>query len=337
MKQREESVANQIVAAPRASRIRVRPRWWPSSEVAGQLVLPLIILLLVLAFSLAQPRFLSFQNAQNLSRQAALVAIIAAAQMFPIVSGGFDVSLGSQVAVVSVVTALAVLQFGILPGLAIGIVCGGLLGTINGWVIARYRVSPFVVTLGMLSFGRGLALLITDGNQVFGMPAGFRVLGTGYWGPVPLPVVVAVVLYLVCYFVLEWTRFGRYLYAIGANEEAARISGINVGLYKALAYTAAGLVTSLYAIVLSSRVDSGQPTMGQGDEMISIAAVVIGGVALGGGEGTIWNVVLGTAVMSLLSNGLNLVNVSSYVQLMVIGVVIVAAVVADQWRKRARR
>lgn len=294
--------------------------------------LPVVVVLLCIIFAAIQPRFATFSNLQNVSRQASLLAIIATAQAFPILSGGFDISLGSQIAAVSIVSALATKQFDISLGFVTGILFGSLLGTINGFIIARFSVSPFVVTLGMMSFARGLALIITDGQPVFGMPSGFRYIGNEYVGPIPIPAIIAIAVFGMAYFILSHTRIGRYLYAIGGNAEAARLSGIHVSLYKMLAYTFCGFFTAIMAFVLSSRVDSGQPAIGAGAEMEAIAAVVIGGIALGGGQGSILNVVFGVIIISLLSNGLNLINVSSYLQLMTIGMVIVAAVVIDQLR-----
>jgi len=296
--------------------------------------LPVVVILLCIIFAVIQPRFATFSNLQNVSRQASLLAIIATAQTFPILSGGFDVSLGSQIAAVSIVSTLVIKQIGMPLGFLAGIVFGSLLGTVNGFIIARFSVSPFVVTLGMMSFARGLALIITDGQPVFGMPPGFRYLGNQYFGPIPIPAIIAIVVFAVAYFILSRTRLGRYMYAIGGNAEAARLSGIHVSRYRMLAYTFCGFFTAIMALVLSSRVDSGQPAIGAGAEMESIAAVVIGGVALGGGQGSILNVIFGVIIISLLSNGLNLINVSSYLQLMTIGMVIVAAVVIDQLRHK---
>jgi ribose transport system permease protein len=294
--------------------------------------LPVMVVLLCIIFAVIQPRFATFSNLQNVSRQASLLAIIATGQAFPIISGGFDISIGSQIAAVSIVFALVTKQLGIPLGIVAGILFGSILGTANGLIIARFHVSAFVVTLGMMSFARGLALIITDGQPVFGMPPGFRYIGNEYVGPIPIPAIIAIAVFIVAYFILSRTRIGRYMYAIGGNAEAARLSGINVSSYQMLAYTFCGFFAAIMAVVLSSRVDSGQPAIGGGAEMEAIAAVVIGGVALGGGQGSILNVIFGVIIISLLSNGLNLINVSSYLQLMTIGAVIAAAVVIDQLR-----
>jgi len=286
-------------------------------------------------FALRQPLFASWSNALNVARQFSLLAVFAFAQTFPIVGGGFDISIGSQVGLASVVMALTTLEFGLVPGLAAGILSAGLLGMVNGFTIARFRVSPFVVTLGMLSAARGLALFLTNGQPIYGFGETFRLLATGYVGPFSAPLITATVVFAVGWVILNRTVYGRHLYATGGNEEGARLSGVNVGRVKFLSYVICSLMTGVGAMTLTARVASGQPNLGAGVELESIAAVVIGGVALGGGEGRLGRVVWGVLVISLLSNGLNLLQVSSYFQLMVIGVVIVMAVIFDGLKKQA--
>jgi ribose/xylose/arabinose/galactoside ABC-type transport system permease subunit len=173
---------------------------------------------------------------------------------------------------------------------------------------------------------------LANGQPIFGMPKHFSVLGAGYVGPIPIPVIVGAAVFLVGYFLLRWTRFGRYMYAIGGNEEAARISGIHIKRYTTLAYVACSLLSGIAGVVLSSRVRSGQPTLGDGMELESIAAVVIGGVALGGGSGTLPGVLYGAIILSVIQNGLNLMNVSTFTQYVVIGMIITVAVIFDRLR-----
>lgn len=296
--------------------------------------LPFALVAIFILLGLLEPLFWSGSNIQNIFRQISTLAIVAFAEAFPILVGGFDISIGSLVAAISVVTALAVLEFGLVGGMLIGLLMGAVMGTINGLVVTKLRVQPFIATLGMYSAARGLALLITDGQPVINMPEGFNFLGQGFIGPVPTPFIVAVVVFLVCNMILTKTRFGRYVYAIGGNEEASRLSGINVKRFKVLAYTVCGLITAVAAIILSSRVNSGQPNLGTGLELDAVAAVVIGGVTIGGGRGNMWGVVLGVIMIGILRNGLNLLNVSSYIQMITIGVVIVLAVVFDQIKSR---
>ena len=302
------------------------------SLMTGMGFIPLLILLLVIITALNQKNFATFSNLQNISRQFALLALIAVAQMFPILVAGLDLSQGGVMGTVSVLSTLAILEYGVVPGCMLGIFIGGGFGLINGSLIAWFRISPFVVTLGMMSFARGLALMITNGQSIYGLPDSFSFLGTEYVGPFPMPLIIAVAIFFISYIILHRTRFGRYIYATGGNENAARIAGINVKLIKTFAYMYCGLLTGLAAVVLSSRVNSGQPNLGTGAPLESIAAVVIGGVSLFGGEGKLWGVFLGIVVLSLISNSLNILNVNSYLQMMIMAMVIILAVIVDRFR-----
>jgi len=300
--------------------------------VTGMGLIPILILLLVVITALNQENFATFSNLQNISRQFSLLALIAVAQMFPILVAGLDLSQGGVIGAVSVLSTLAILEIGVIPGCILGIIIGGLFGLINGGVVAVFRVSPFVVTLGMMSFSRGLALMITNGQAIYGLPDSFSYLGTEYIGPFPIPLIIAGFIFLISYFILHRTRFGRYIYATGGNEKAAKISGINVTLVKTCAYMYCSLLTGLASVVISSRVNSGQPNLGLGASLESIAAVVIGGVSLFGGEGKLWGVFLGVIVLSLISNSLNILNVNSYIQMMIMAMVIILAVIVDRFR-----
>jgi ribose/xylose/arabinose/galactoside ABC-type transport system permease subunit len=306
----------------------------PRRLVAAIGPLPIALVLVAIGVAVIQPRFATARNAENIVRQMAVLGILAGGQAFPILSGGLDISVGQVIGFTSLVTGLVMLQFGLLAGIISGILFGGVLGAINGIIISAFRVSPFVVTLGMGSFAYGGALTLTGGQVVFGLPAGFKWLGQGNLGMLPVPFAVAVLGFLTCWALLEKTVFGRYIYAIGGNEEAARLAGVNTRFYKALAYVTNGLLVGLASVVLTARVGSGEPNLGLGSELQALAAVVIGGVALGGGQGSIWGVAMGVLTLSLLSNGLDLLGVSTYTQLMVVGIVIVAATVVDQLRHR---
>ena len=300
--------------------------------VTGMGLIPILILLLVVITAINQENFATFSNLQNISRQFSLLALIAVAQMFPILTAGLDLSQGGVIGAVSVLSTLAILEIGVIPGCILGILIGGLFGLINGSVVAIFNVSPFVVTLGMMSFSRGLALMITNGQSVYGLPDSFSYLGTEYIGPFPVPLIIAGFIFLISYFILHRTRFGRYIYATGGNEKAAKISGINVRLIKSCAYMYCGLLTGLASVVLSSRVNTGTPNLGLGASLEAIAAVVIGGVSLFGGEGKLWGVFLGVIVLSLISNSLNILNVNSYIQMMIMAMVIILAVIVDRFR-----
>lgn len=298
----------------------------------GMGFIPFLILLLVLITAFNQKNFATFSNLQNISRQFSLLALIAVAQMFPVLVAGLDLSQGGIIGAVSVLSTLAILTFGVIPGCILGIFIGGLFGLVNGGLISFFNISPFVVTLGMMSFSRGLALMITNGQSIYNLPDSFSYLGTEYFGPFPVPLIIAAFIFLTSYIILRRTRFGRYIYATGGNEKASRISGINVKLIKTSAYVYCGLLTGLASIVISSRVNSGQPNLGIGAPLEAIAAVVIGGVSLFGGEGKLWGVFLGVVVLSLISNSLNILNVNSYLQMMIMALVIILAVIVDRFR-----
>lgn len=276
---------------------------------------------------------MSIGNLVIVARQVSFLVIVACAEMIPILTGGIDLSVGSTAGLISVVTAISTLRFGLVAGCIAGVLGGALIGLINGSIIGKFRVAPFIVTLGTLSMARGLALTITGGQTVYGLPPSFRVLGSGYVLGIPVPIIVALAVVIITWILLDRTRFGRYLYAIGGNAEAARLSGINVTGYIILAYVYCGCLAGLNAVLLASRVNSGQPNLGSGLELDAVAAVVIGGVPLSGGQGKLRGILMGSLILGMLSNGCDLLNVSSFIQMIVIGAIIVLAVLADKYRR----
>lgn len=304
-------------------------RWIPWDKVG----LPAVIVALALFFGTMNPNFFSQTNITNVARQSVSLALLASGQTFAILSGGIDLSVGSLMGLVSVVTAQQMLVFGMWPGIGAGLLAGTLAGLANGLLIAKVKLPPFVATLGMFSFARGLALTLTGGVTVPGLPQEFLAIGSGNVGPIPTPFLIVIIVFVISHLLLTRTRLGRYIYAIGGNEEAARLSGINVTLYKALAYVICGFLAAVGAVILTSRTISGQPTMGDLAELYAIAAVVIGGTPLGGGVGSIVNTFMGMVVMAILNNGLNLLRVSSYMQMMAVGLVIALAVFIDMRRQ----
>jgi ribose transport system permease protein len=220
----------------------------------------------------------------------------------------------------------------ILIGVGVGVVCG----LVNGSLVSWGGLPPFIVTLGTMSIARGAALLLTEGRPISGFDAGFRSLATGEFGFVPAPIVATAVIYLAAHVVLTRTTFGRYVYAIGGNEEATRLSGVAVRFHKTMIYAVAGLMSALAAVVLTARLNSAQPIAGMMYELDAIAATVIGGTSLMGGIGTLTGTLIGALIMGVLRNGLNLLGVSSFLQQIVIGAVIVGAVLVDTILKRQR-
>jgi ribose transport system permease protein len=285
----------------------------------------------------ATPHFLTVSNLLNVLEQTSINAIVAVGMTYVIISGGIDLSVGSVLAVAGIALALA-LQGGVpataavLVALATGTACG----LVNGLLITFGRLPPFIATLGMMSVARGIALMLAEGRPISGFSEGFRALATARVLIVPAPVLLTAIVYLVAHFVLTQTVFGRATYAIGGNEEAARLSGVHVRFHKTAAYGVAGLTSAVAAIVLTARLNSAQPTAGTMYELDAIAATVIGGTSLLGGEGTLIGALIGALIMGVLRNGLNLLNVSSFFQQVVIGAVIIGAVLIDMSLKRRR-
>lgn len=283
------------------------------------------------------PYFLTVPNLLNIAEQTSINAIVAVGMTYVIVSGGIDLSVGSIVALSGVVLGVS-LQGGIpLPvALALALGAGAACGLVNGALVSLGRLPPFIVTLGMMSIARGAALVFTEGRPVSGFDPGFRAVATGEVLGVPAPIVVTVVVYLIAHAVLTRTTFGRYVYAIGGNEEATRLSGVTVRLHKTIVYGVSGLASAVAAVILTARLNSAQPIAGMMYELDAIAATVIGGTSLMGGEGRLAGTLVGALIMGVLRNGLNLLGVSSFLQQIVIGVVIIAAVLVDTVLKRHR-
>lgn len=301
-------------------------------------VLPFLLVFLVVLFGLVEHRFLTGSNMMTMGRQATYLAIITAGQMLTILCAGFDLSVGSSVALTSIVTSLVMVSIPsplaaiVIAGLA-GIGTATLVGVANGVTIAVFRVSPFVVTLGMMSAAHGLALLISGGVPIFDLPDQFNAtLGVGKVAGIPVPLLVAVAVVAFIYIVLNRTRVGRYFYALGGNLEAARLSGIAIRKYSCLAYILCGTLTGIAGVMLTARVASGEPNLGASLPLESIAAAVIGGVSLRGGEGGVIGAVFGAVLIVLIRNGMDLMNVSSYLQMVVMGALLIFAVVMDQFR-----
>ena len=297
------------------------------------------LILLGALLSFLSPFFLTASNLLNVMEQTTINAVIAVGMTCVILTAGIDLSVGSIVALAGVVMASR-LQAGwplgaaILAGLGIGALCG----FVSGLLITKGRLPPFIATLGMMSVARGAALVFTDGRPISGFDESLRWLSTGRLAGIPVPVVLTVVLYLAASVVLNRTRFGRYVYAIGGNEEATRLSGVDTAFHKTTVYVLSGVAASLAAVLLTARLNSAQPIAGAMYELDAIAAVVIGGTSLTGGHGSLSGTLIGALTMGVLRNGLNLLGVSSFLQQIVIGVVIIGAVLTDSLvnRRKAR-
>ena len=283
------------------------------------------------------PHFLTISNLLNIAQQTSINAIVAAGMTFVIISGGIDLSVGSIVALSGVALG-SLLQAGQPAVVAvIGAVTVGIAsGLLNGLLVSFGRLPPFIATLGMMSVARGSALVLTEGRPISGFSEGFRWVATGSIGPIPAPVIVTLIVYLIAHLVITRTTFGRYVYAIGGNEEATRLSGVAVRFHKTAIYSVSGLMSAVAAVVLTARLNSAQPIAGMMYELDAIAAAVIGGTSLMGGEGSLFGTLVGALIMGVLRNGLNLLGVSSFLQQIVIGGVIVGAVLVDTLLKRQR-
>ena len=297
--------------------------------------LPIVVVVMTAIFALSAPNFWALSNAGNVVRQVAVLGMIGAVQTAVIIGGGIDLSVGSVLAVANVLMAMGLAQGNVALGLVLALGSGLAFGLINGILIGRTQLAPFIVTLGMLSIARGTALTITDGVPIFGLPeSGFAWIGQGYLGPIPAPAIVAVLTFAVIWVLLTRTRFGTALYAIGGNEQAAVLAGISAARTKIAIYALSGLTAALGGVILTARVNSGQPLLGQGLELDSVATVVIGGTYLFGGRGRIVGTVFGVMFVGILQNGLNLLGISTFVQQVVIGVSIIVAVLLTVLRSR---
>ena len=286
--------------------------------------------LLVVLLTILSPHFLTVSNLMNVLEQTSINAVIAVGMTFVILSGGIDLSVGSLVALSGVALAGALRADLPLPvALLAGLATGAATGLVNGLLITRGKLPPFIATLGMMSVARGLTLFVTDGRPISGFDAGFRTLATGRVLGIPASVLLAAALYAAAHLVLNRTRFGLYVYAIGGNEEATRLSGVGVRFHKTMVYVLAGLMSAVAAVILTARLNSAQPIAGMMYELDAIAATVIGGTSLLGGSGTIGGTLIGALIMGVLRNGLNLLGISSFLQQVVIGLVIIAAVLVD--------
>jgi len=309
---------------------------WPgvlgtlAARYGRQVGLPLACLALVVFFGVTSDVFLNVQNFRNIGLAAAALAAVSFGQTFVILTAGLDLSVGSTVGLVSVIAGFAMRSYGIGAGIVAGLLTGIGVGLVNGFVITRLRVVPFIATLAMLSIAAGLALDLAAGVPVTGLPTAFGDLAYRRVVGIPVPVAIAFAMLIVSEVILRYTRRGRHLYAVGGNEEAARLSGIEVDRVKLLAYMYCGFSAGVGSLILTARVASGQPTLGVSLPLESVAAVVLGGVSLFGGRGSAVGVAFGVAFVSVLSNGLNLVNVSSDTQMMVIGAALILAVALDQ-------
>ena len=308
-------------------------------------VLPFFLGIALIVFTILSDKFLTLQNLVNVARQSVYLVLVSMGQMIVLISGGFDLSVGTAIALTSVVSALGMVwAVGVFPdavwlAIAMGALMGFgaalLIGAVNGLGVAYFEVSPFIMTLGVSSVGAGLALFLTGGVPVSGLPFAFGdTFGFGRWWGVPVPVVVAGICIVLMWIFMSRTRLGTQVYAVGGNIKAAHLSAIDTKRTLMMAYIICALIASLTGLLLTARVESGEANLGGTIALESIAACVIAGVSLRGGIGRVENVVLGAFFIVLVQNGMNLAQVSSYMQMVLLGALLILAVIFDQMRYR---
>ena len=298
----------------------------------------IMLLVLIIYFSFGAEYFLTGSNVVNVLRQSAVTGISAVGLTYVMLTGGIDLSIGAVIGLTAVTAASCMAKFGLSPILAciIALALGALIGLINGILVNYVDIPALIATLGVMTSVRGLCYILTGGLPVYGFPASFDIIGKGYVGVIPVPVIIMAVVLILGWYVLNRTRYGRYLYAIGGSREAARLSGINVDKMVVVTYMIAGLLSSLAGLVELSRLSSGQPSAGDGFEMNVITAVVLGGISVNGGEGKFFGVVVGIFIMSVLANGLVMMNVYEFYQQLIRGIVLIFAVGFDQLSKKKK-
>lgn len=314
---------------------RRRSRWSLLLARYPWLITPLALLVMSAIAALLSDHFLTVRNVTNILNQAAVLAIVSVGMTVVIISGGFDLSVGSVVSLAGCVGAAVMVRGSIAGGVLAGLGIGLLVGVMNGVVVSLLNVSPFIATLGAMVLVRGAALLFTGGVPIVNLPEAFTVIGTeGVFG-IPIPVLITALVFVVFWVLLQFTPLGLKIYAVGGNREASRLSGVAVNRVTIAAYGICGALAGAAGLVLMARLRSGQPTAGEFYELTSIAAVVLGGASLTGGEGKVQRTVLGVLIIQVLSNSLNLLNVHSYWQRVLVGGIIIVAAAVDRFRRTA--
>lgn len=306
--------------------------------------LPFVLVAILVSFGIWNPRFLTFGNMFIASREATYLIMVTMAQMLALLTAGFDLSLGAAIALISITSAKVMVGLQAHPGVDIfagvltGIGVGTLIGAVNGFCIAFFQVSPFLVTLGMSYIALSLSLTLSGGGApVWGLPRSFiATLGLGEVLGVPVPVIVTIILIGAMYLMLYWTPFGRHLYALGGRREAAIAAGIPVRRYTFLTYLVIGILVGITGVMMTARAGTGEPTIGLTMPLLSIAAAVLGGVSIFGGEGKLYGAILGAVTITLLRNGMDVVGISSFVQMVALGVILIAALASEQYRRGLR-
>jgi ribose transport system permease protein len=312
---------------------RVRDRM---QDIVSQLAAAGGLIIVAILLTIASPYFLTANNLFNIGVQVSIVAIIAVGETMVILTGGIDLSVGSVAGLGGILGTMAIAKAGLpIPlGILIAVLAGAFIGFVNGLLVTQMKLPPFIATLGMLGVVGGLTFIVGGENAVYGLPSSFRLFGEGQIGPIPMPILYLIVIAVAGHVILSRTKLGRYAYAIGSNEEAARLSGIPLNRYLIVIYMIPAALAGFGGMIAASLVHSGQPNYGVGLELNVIAACVIGGASLFGGVGTIGGTMIGAFLMAVITNGAVLLNITQYYQQVIIGVIIWLAVWWDQVRRR---
>jgi ribose transport system permease protein len=313
-----------LIKEPRANK-------GPLIEFFRQIGILIALIIVVIVFSALTPIFLTLPNLTNIIVQSSINGIIAVGMTMVIILGGIDLSVGSVVALVGVVVATSMVNGMSVPlAIGLGLAIGAIVGLFNGLMIARLGLQPFIVTLGSMSLLRGMALVYSHGDPIFRIPSSYRYIFAGKYAGVPGPIFFLVLVALIGFFILNFTKHGIYIKSVGGSEEASRMSGVNVPLTKVLTYVSCGVAAAVASMVLVGRLGAAEPIAGSGFELDAIAAAAVGGTSMAGGKGNIPGTILGALILGALRNGLTLMNVQSFYQLLASGAIILVAVTIDR-------
>lgn len=295
----------------------------------------LVMIGLIAVFAIIKPAFFSWNNFVNILTQNTYIIIAAIGMTFVMIGGGIDLSVGYQISLVGVVTAILMiwLELPIPVALIVGMLLGALLGFLNGFLSIKLKVHPMITTLATMTVYQGISYIISRSNSVYNFQSAFLFIGQGYVGPFPFCVLLMATLAVIAHIILSKTYFGRYIYALGGNENAARLSGVNINMVKASVFIICGFFVALSSIVLISRAGSANSSVGVGTEFTCITAAVLGGISFKGGEGKIWGVVVGALILGILANGMQIIGLGTYPQYIAKGIVLLAAVAFDNYQK----
>ncbi|SKA77776.1 ribose transport system permease protein [Caloramator quimbayensis] len=293
------------------------------------------LLALCVIISIITPRFLNVNNLLNVLTQVSVNAVIAIGMSYVILTGGIDLSVGSILAITGAISASIIVKSNsVFLAIIAAIIIGALIGAFNGIIVSKGKIQPFIVTLAAMTIFRGVTYVYTNGTPISGLGRDFTFIGNAKVIGIPFPVVITLIVFLIAYYIINETRFGRYVYALGGNEDSTRLSGINTDRIKMIVYIVSGIAAAISGIIVTSRIGSASPNAGSGYELDAIAAVVLGGTSLSGGEGSITGTIIGAMIIGVLNNGLNLMNVSPFYQSIVKGLVILLAVLIDKRNKK---